>query len=444
MLILLYYLGHMKIKSPARPFFLILGDILVLFFSLWLALFIRYAELPALADFTVHLVPFSFIFAIWMVVYFIYDFYGNQTTILQKKLSNLLLSAHIINSVIALAFFYLIPYFAITPKTTLFIFLIVSFILLEWWRRHIVFFVTRRAEETVVFAAGGAEAEELCQEFASNSLYQIKVVRQDELSSDNLASGPIVVINTHDPNVASFVDFYNMLFSGGRFVTLDALYETVFGRVPISSISERWFLESVSTQAKSVFETLKRTMDIVVGLLVGIVSLPLYPFIILAVKLEDGGEAFIHPERIGEHNRPIRLLKFRTMTVGDDGARWGAVENKITRVGGFLRRTRLDELPQIWNVIRGDLSLIGPRPEFGPAVARYAEEIRFYNVRHLVKPGLSGWAQIYGEHPHHGISIEETKNKLSYDLYYIKNRSFFLDIKIALKTIRILLSRSGV
>ena len=132
------------------------------------------------------------------------------------------------------------------------------------------------------------------------------------------------------------------------------------------------------------------------------------------------------------------------MTIGDDGGRWGEVENKVTRVGAFLRRTRLDELPQLWNVTRGELSLIGPRPEFGPAAEKYAAEIKYYNVRHLVKPGLSGWAQIYGEQPHHGISIAETKNKLSYDLYYIKNRSFLLDVKIALKTIRILLSRSGV
>ncbi|MEK7136036.1 MAG: sugar transferase, partial [Patescibacteria group bacterium] len=173
-------------------------------------------------------------------------------------------------------------------------------------------------------------------------------------------------------------------------------------------------------------------------------SLPFYPLIMLAIKLDDGGEIFIYPERVGEHNRPIRLLKFRTMTVGNDGGQWGMVENKVTRVGAFLRRTRLDELPQIWNVIRGDLSLVGPRPEFAPAVGLYGEEIKFYNVRHLVKPGLSGWAQIYGEQPHHGIGVEETKNKLSYDLFYIKNRSILLDIKIALKTIRILLSRSGV
>ncbi len=115
----------------------------------------------------------------------------------------------------------------------------------------------------------------------------------------------------------------------------------------------------------------------------------------------------------------------------------------MTPIGSILRRTRIDELPQLWNVLRGDLSLVGPRPEFPQAVEAYTEKIPYYPMRHLIKPGLSGWAQLYGEHPHHNIGIEETRNKLSYDLYYIKERSFFLDVYIGLQTIKTLLSRSG-
>ncbi|NCN08012.1 sugar transferase, partial [Candidatus Parcubacteria bacterium] len=139
------------------------------------------------------------------------------------------------------------------------------------------------------------------------------------------------------------------------------------------------------------------------------------------------------------------ILKFRTMLFNDNGD-WQnkGLINKVTKVGNFLRKTRLDELPQLWNVLKGDISLIGPRPEFPNAVKQYAEEIPYYNVRHLIKPGLSGWAQIYhDQHPHHQADTLETKNKLSYDLYYIKNRSFFLDLKIALRTLNILLSIAG-
>jgi lipopolysaccharide/colanic/teichoic acid biosynthesis glycosyltransferase len=120
-------------------------------------------------------------------------------------------------------------------------------------------------------------------------------------------------------------------------------------------------------------------------------------------------------------------------------------ENKVTKVGNFLRKTRIDELPQLWNVLLGDISLIGPRPELPTGVAIYDKEIPYYNIRHLIKPGLSGWAQTHQEnHPHHGPEVSLTKEKLTYDIYYIKNRSFWLDVKIALKTIKSLLSRSGI
>jgi len=132
------------------------------------------------------------------------------------------------------------------------------------------------------------------------------------------------------------------------------------------------------------------------------------------------------------------------MTVNDNGNYNGSMKNEITRVGAFLRKSRIDELPQLWGVLRGDISLIGPRPELPSLVKQYEKEIPYYNVRHLIKPGLSGWAQIYHDaHPHHNLDTLETARKLSYDLYYIKNRSFLLDIKIALRTLKILVSIAG-
>ena len=130
------------------------------------------------------------------------------------------------------------------------------------------------------------------------------------------------------------------------------------------------------------------------------------------------------------------------MTSNDHG-KFDATQNRETQVGKFLRRTRIDELPQIWNVFRGDVTLIGPRPELPYLANVYQQDINYYNMRHIIKPGLSGWAQIYGRHPHHGINTEETANKLSYDLYYVKNRSIFLDIKIILQTFKVLFSFVG-
>ena len=132
------------------------------------------------------------------------------------------------------------------------------------------------------------------------------------------------------------------------------------------------------------------------------------------------------------------------MAFDDGGVESLGVKNYVTKIGKFLRKTRIDELPQLWNVLFGTISLIGPRPELPELVKVYGEQISYYNIRHLIKPGLSGWAQIYHEaHPHHHTDVEETCVKLSYDLYYIKNRSFLLDLKITLKTIKTLLQRTG-
>jgi lipopolysaccharide/colanic/teichoic acid biosynthesis glycosyltransferase len=188
----------------------------------------------------------------------------------------------------------------------------------------------------------------------------------------------------------------------------------------------------------------KRVMDVVLSLPLGLVSLVFYPFVYVAIKLDDRGEIFIRQERVGKDGKNISLYKFRSMSqnITDLSVK---TENRITKVGNFLRKSRIDELPQLWNVLSGDISLIGPRPELPSGVDIYEKEIPYYNIRHLIKPGLSGWAQINQEtHPHHSAHISLTKEKLTYDIYYIKNRSFWLDIKIALKTIKSLLSRTGL
>ena len=149
-------------------------------------------------------------------------------------------------------------------------------------------------------------------------------------------------------------------------------------------------------------------------------------------------------ERVGLGGRPISITKFRSMSGDDSGYEVLASQHKVTRVGSVLRRVRLDELPQLWNVLKGDLSFVGPRPELPALVAAYRQMIPHYNLRHLVKPGLSGWAQIRHEnHGHHGIQIEPTRDKLAYDLYYIKERSLWLDFYIALLTIKTVIIKKG-
>jgi lipopolysaccharide/colanic/teichoic acid biosynthesis glycosyltransferase len=157
------------------------------------------------------------------------------------------------------------------------------------------------------------------------------------------------------------------------------------------------------------------------------------------IKLDDGGDLFVFQNRVGKDDKLIKIVKFRTMNRNDNGIYEKDKPNKVTRIGSFLRRTHLDEVPQFLGVLRGDLSLVGPRSELPELVKFYKSKVPYYNVRHLIKPGLSGWAQIYHEnHPHHEADEKETKTKLSYDLFYIKNRSLAIDLAIVLKTINVL------
>lgn len=437
----------MKLTSWQNSLFIFLGDLIALALSLWLTLFIRFQAVPTEKMLIDHLVPFSIIFVVWALTYFIYDLYGATTLFIERKLVIAVLNAQLINTILAVVFFYFIPYFGITPKTTLFIFLIISFAMVLTWRRFGVLSLFRRRPTSVLFACGGDAAHDLIDHLRANNTYGISVRNGDiNIANPNVS---MIVFNSYDSRSAPlFSSFYKLLFGGISFVSLEDMYEEVFSRVPVSIISERWFLEHISSHPKPFYNFSKRLTDVVVAVLAGIVSLAFYPLVILLIKLEDNGPIFIYQTRVGKNNRPITLIKFRTMTSNDNGV-YGASQNntgknKVTRVGKFLRKTRIDELPQLWNVLRGDVSLIGPRPELVDLVKKYEAQIPYYNMRHMIQPGLSGWAQIYHEqHPHHGVEVTETRNKLSYDLYYVKHRGAWLDLAIALKTIGILLSVKG-
>ncbi len=255
-----------------------------------------------------------------------------------------------------------------------------------------------------------------------------------------------IIADFSNVHVASaFPDVSSFLSAGIRFFDALQLYETVFGRIPLSLLDERWLAQHISLNSRSIYDKLKRAMDIVAAIVFGSISLIFYPFLMLAIKLQDGGPVFYKQIRVGQHNQPILMWKFRSMTGSDQGSEVLKSRHTVTSFGRFLRKTRIDELPQLWNVLRGDLSLIGPRPEFPALVEEYSKQIPFYNIRHIAKPGLSGWAQLYHDnHPHHGTEVVATREKLSYDLYYLKHRSFMLDIVVALKTFKKLLTRSGI
>lgn len=433
---MLYYITTtlMKVQSPREIFLLFFGDILSFYLALLLAQFVRVQKWPSLAGFTDLAVPFSFLFLAWIAVFFISDLYGKQTAISRRRMPRVVFNAQIINSVLGVIFFYFIPYFGVTPKTILFICLIFSFILVVLWRRFLFLKAYHGRRERVLFLSRGKEVDELKEEFNSNSKYNIRVIDGDNSDSQKKQATLIVIDGYDGKNGDDDEAYYRLIFSGVRFVSVADLYEEVFDRVAINAISERWFLENISNRPKPYYDFLKRGLDLLVAGLLAVVTLIFYPIVWLMIKMDDGGPLFYTQDRVGKNGRIFKIYKFRSMR-GEE----------VTRVGNILRKSRLDELPQLWSVLAGVQSMVGPRPERPEYVNEYRQKIKFYDIRHIIPPGLSGWAQIYQEnHPHFNIGIAETRDKLSYDLYYIKNRGLWLDIKIALKTINTLIRRKGI
>src|SRR3989344_2541561 len=432
------------------------GDIVMLFFSLFVTLAFRYFELPSTELFVLHALPFSCLFVVWLTVFYIASLYEPHTVIFKSKIPATILNVQAVNSIIAVLFFSFIPAFGITPKTILFLYLIISFVFVSAWRIWGVQFLGLRKKEHAVLIGSGEETRKLYRVVNDNPLYPMRFItwldleklpgidfEQEVLSRIYEEGISLIVIDMKNEKVLPILPkLYNLIFSHVRFVEQYRIYEDIFDRIPLSLISYNWFLENVSSHAHFGYDLLKRIMDIALAVVLLVPTLVIIPFVMLAIKLDDGGPFFYSPLRIGEGNRPFRIFKFRTMSVMDDGKALSANANKITRVGGFLRTSRIDELPQLWNVLAGDLSLIGPRPEFPGLVDVYHKQIPYYNMRHLIKPGLSGWAQVHHDKPPQ--TIDETTEKLAYDLYYLKNRSLALDGKIALKTIKTLISRTGL
>lgn len=439
---------------------LLIGDVFVFVLSLWAALWVRYLDMPGVAFFTMHLMPFAFLFAAWVGVYFLAGLYGKHTRLFRSRLVATLLSVQVINVVIAALFFWLIPAFVITPRFLLIVYLLVSSLLIVLWRAIIFPHLRGVRPLRGVLIATGPDARLLAQEVGNDAHYPFRF--EYVLDTAHAPSHEVIqracriaeedgvqflAADVTDTAVSAALPIiYDAAFHKRRFALINVsdLYQEVFERVPLSLVRYEWILQHAGSS--DVYDSVKRLFDIVGAAAIGIISLVFYPLIVLAIKLDDGGPVFITQERVGRFQHPIRIYKFRSMS-GNDNGRYG--ENgvsalRVTRAGRWLRVLRLDELPQIWNVLRGDLSLVGPRPELPSLAAQYSARIPYYNARYLLAPGLMGWAQLkHDRHPHHGTAVEETKEKLSYDLYYLKHRSLLLDIYILLQTVRIVLTARG-
>jgi lipopolysaccharide/colanic/teichoic acid biosynthesis glycosyltransferase len=439
--------------------FLFGGDIVVFIFSLWLTLFVRYLALPNQDLFFDHFQAFFPLFCIWILIFYMAGLYSKRIILSKNELWGAIFRTQLLNIIIAALYFFLIPGIGIAPKTNLVLYLFISLGLISLWRVYLFPRMSHPAtRDRAALISDGPEAEELFQEVNSNPRYHVEFVVHlkpedlatdfsaclDELSRENIST---LVVDAENEVLRPLLSrLYELTFVSPRYQFIDfyAMYEEIFDRVPLSLLQYDWFSKNLSSEASLFYAAGKRSIDILGGAAMGVITLIAIPFVFLALRAEGPGPMFITQDRLGKNGRHIKTYKFRSMKFADAGAWKGEGENYVTRVGSFLRVTSLDEFPQCINILRGEISLIGPRNDILGLANRLAEAIPYYSIRYIVKPGITGWAQINQQYEQGNISpqsIAETKTRLAYDFYYIKNRSFALDIVIALKTVKRMLFR---
>jgi len=239
-------------------------------------------------------------------------------------------------------------------------------------------------------------------------------------------------------------ELLDLRLEGVRVEEATSWLEKISGRIEVEQLYPSWLIFAEGLRFSAAFRVLRRVLNFSVALIALLVSLPLLPFIVLAVKLGSPGPALYRQQRVGRRGKVFYCYKFRTMrqdAEADTGATWAADDDpRITRVGKFLRASRLDEIPQLWCVLKGDMHFVGPRPERPEFVEWLSKEIPYYVVRHMVRPGITGWAQVQYKY---GNTPEDAREKLQYDLFYIKNASIGLDVLIMFQTIKIVLLGRG-
>jgi len=442
--------------SRFKQIILMLGDIAILYAALIITLWLRYGKLFYAELIDYHLKPFTIVFGIWIVIFYIADLYNLQTLKNDFEFEKKFWYTVFINVIIAALFFYSLPDFEIAPKTNLGIFLIIFGWLNYLWRQIYNLTLSKTGTVSRVLLIGSNKtAEEIADKIENNPQlgYKIKYWMKEGLEDKefgHLAQIIIankinaVVIPAHikkDSKAARLI--YKTLVLGIEVMDLSRLYELIFQKIPLAELEEVWFLENLEKKHK-IYELISQPLEFILASILTILLFPLALIITVLIKITSPGSAFFTQKRLGKNGKEFIIWKFRTMKIDaeKDGPRWANYhkDERVTPIGNFLRRCHLDELPQLYNILRGELSFVGPRPERPEFVEKLRKELPYYDLRHLANPGITGWAQI---NYRYAASIEDSYQKLQYDIYYIKNNSPLLDFLIILKTIKFLIANNN-
>jgi sugar transferase (PEP-CTERM system associated) len=456
--------GGTSIGFPRYRWLLLLGDLMLITIANYLSTWIRFGfPLDTLTEYTV---ASTITLGIYPAILYIFDLYNVERSFRTWETACRSALAIVLGSFLVIFAFYLMPY-GPYGRGIMAIQVVFVWVLLNGWRwaYGLLFQVAIPRIPVVILGAGycGRTIYELLK--SPLSPYEIKGFLDDDPDKLSKASSP-AVIGTCDQltEVAARVGAHTAILAipknrsaglirnvlearlkGINIRDMADVYEELTGRIPVRAIGDQWllFAEGFYMLRKEYIQKLKRLLDFMASGLILLLTLPIIGLAALAIRIDSPGPVLYKQRRVGKGQKVFMIYKFRSMRNDAEtgGARWADKNDaRVTGIGRLLRLTHVDEIPQIWNIFNGDMSLVGPRPERPEFVEMLEKEIPYYFVRHSVKPGMTGWAQIKYSY---GASVEDSKNKLEHDLYYIKNMSLFLDFKILLRTIGVVLLGDG-
>ena len=433
----------MSNRITFKKFILLFGDIFLLYVSLFGTVFFGFINEFSLEIFRLHLASFSIVYFFWLLIFYIFGLYDLHLAKSRLYFYTRSFGAMLAGLILGMLFFYTIPFFGITPKTNLILNSLIFGVLFLGWRKIFYSLFSVHFLNRIAIIGENDLVENFKKEIAEKPYLGHKLIQID--LNDNLLSQ----IKKRNINTVVFTEDLEsdprvlkaLYLSSSRninFLDFNTAYELIYEKLSLSRVSHAWFLENLREGERMLYDKIKRFLDVILASLMLIFTLPIWILIAIFIFLEDRNTVFYHQKRVGKNRKTFTLYKFRSMKIDaeKDGAVWAEEkDDRITSIGKILRRTHLDELPQMINVIRGDISMVGPRPERPVFVQGLEKEIPHYHLRHIIKPGFTGWAQLKFRYAR---SIMDTREKLQYDLYYLKNRSLLLDIGILLRTAKLL------
>jgi len=423
---------------------LIAGDLISMYFGLYLAIFLRYFKNPPQNQVSNLSEVFSGLFLISIIISFIIGLYDLNESKNNKNFFAKIAYSATTWSLIGTIFFYLLPNNnGLNPKTILALTAICGFGFVALWRYIYNKFLAVNLLKTKIFFIGQSEESKKIIE-TLNSYPQLGYKIVFDIKEADL----IVLDFQTEKNEKLTTELYEKIFNQVSVIDLADFYEKIYNRIPPFTFSQNWFLTRLEERNKKIYDRFVLIINYLSVIPLGLFFIITFPIIASLIKLSSRGPIIFKQCRIGRGGKKFIIYKYRTMkalssdgSAETNGAQYASDnDNRITLVGKFLRSIRLDEVPQFFNILKNEMNLIGPRPERPEFVDELTKKMPFYPLRHLVKPGLTGWAQL--QKNYYG-TIDENLLKLEYDLFYIKNRGPFLDLAIILKTFKVVFGRIG-